>query len=325
MELQEYLDTYNSREEAAVMGHISQMHRRQCGHHASLVESEEKQLELCQRLYKLHFQLLLLFQSYCKLIGQVHAVSSVPELPELGGAVQAIWSCLKNQEFTKAVRYIQERGVWGRDPEWAASTAATPVPGDRDRPSPTRSGGQSSHGDTGPRPPPAGRRHRPAHGALITPLTSAPGPGGDPRTHSRPHPLVTGHGTPILSQISHVPNTYRYARDPPPPVPAHGSGAAGPVRHHTAPLPPPQPSLSHHPTRAPAPTFPPAPPAPGTLPFPPPEPPGVGVLICRRPVSRGPPIREPCPSLNRGERLDALGPRRHRHPMLRPGPPPGLP
>ena len=41
-----------------------------------------QQLELCQRLYKLHFQLLLLFQSYCKLIGQVHAVSSVPEVRE---------------------------------------------------------------------------------------------------------------------------------------------------------------------------------------------------------------------------------------------------
>lgn len=39
-----------------------------------------QQLELCQRLYKLHFQLLLLFQSYCSLIGQVHAISSVPEV-----------------------------------------------------------------------------------------------------------------------------------------------------------------------------------------------------------------------------------------------------
>uniref|UniRef100_A0A671L908 Protein furry homolog n=1 Tax=Sinocyclocheilus anshuiensis TaxID=1608454 RepID=A0A671L908_9TELE len=35
-----------------------------------------QQLELCQRLYKLHFQLLLLFQSYCKLIGQVHTINS---------------------------------------------------------------------------------------------------------------------------------------------------------------------------------------------------------------------------------------------------------
>uniref|UniRef100_A0A8C7U683 Furry homolog a (Drosophila) n=1 Tax=Oncorhynchus mykiss TaxID=8022 RepID=A0A8C7U683_ONCMY len=61
LELQEYLDTYNSRKEAAIA-----------------------QLELCQRLYKLHFQLLLLFQSYCKLIGQVHFISSVPEVRLLG-------------------------------------------------------------------------------------------------------------------------------------------------------------------------------------------------------------------------------------------------
>uniref|UniRef100_A0A8C3EIJ6 FRY microtubule binding protein n=1 Tax=Corvus moneduloides TaxID=1196302 RepID=A0A8C3EIJ6_CORMO len=57
LELQEYLDTYNNRKEATL-----------------------SQLELCQRLYKLHFQLLLLFQSYCKLIGQVHEVSSMPEV-----------------------------------------------------------------------------------------------------------------------------------------------------------------------------------------------------------------------------------------------------
>ncbi|TNN54716.1 Protein furry [Liparis tanakae] len=114
------------------------------------VELEDgEQLELCQRLYKLHFQLLLLFQSYCSLIGQVHAVSSVPEtslqaaeaavasdlehkhlahtrshatlvaamvVPSFTtseAAVQAILECLKNHEFTKAVRYIQEcRRLW---------------------------------------------------------------------------------------------------------------------------------------------------------------------------------------------------------------------
>lgn len=43
-----------------------------------------QQLELCQRLYKLHFQLLLLFQSYCSLIGQVQTVSSVPEVSPAG-------------------------------------------------------------------------------------------------------------------------------------------------------------------------------------------------------------------------------------------------
>uniref|UniRef100_A0A670YCS4 FRY microtubule binding protein n=1 Tax=Pseudonaja textilis TaxID=8673 RepID=A0A670YCS4_PSETE len=61
LELQEYLDTYNNRKEATLS--------------VSMI-----QLELCQRLYKLHFQLLLLFQSYCKLIGQVHEVSTMPEV-----------------------------------------------------------------------------------------------------------------------------------------------------------------------------------------------------------------------------------------------------
>uniref|UniRef100_A0A669QZE1 FRY microtubule binding protein n=1 Tax=Phasianus colchicus TaxID=9054 RepID=A0A669QZE1_PHACC len=66
LELQEYLDTYNNRKEAT----LSVWWIVLCA----------IQLELCQRLYKLHFQLLLLFQSYCKLIGQVHEVSSMPEV-----------------------------------------------------------------------------------------------------------------------------------------------------------------------------------------------------------------------------------------------------
>uniref|UniRef100_A0A8C3I6Q6 FRY microtubule binding protein n=1 Tax=Chrysemys picta bellii TaxID=8478 RepID=A0A8C3I6Q6_CHRPI len=67
LELQEYLDTYNNRKEATLS--VSEISMLYC-----------PQLELCQRLYKLHFQLLLLFQSYCKLIGQVHEVSSMPEV-----------------------------------------------------------------------------------------------------------------------------------------------------------------------------------------------------------------------------------------------------
>ncbi|KAM6985914.1 protein furry homolog [Aplochiton taeniatus] len=177
LELQEYLDTYSTREEAAVswLRNCKDTFPRCPGDGVITCQpgdSEEKQmeslaqLELCQRLYKLHFQLLLLFQSYCKLIGQVHAISSVPELlnmsreltdlktslqaaevavasdlehthlqghsscpahpaaqasaaqasaalavpnfPSSEAAVQAILGCLKNQEFTKAVRYIQE-------------------------------------------------------------------------------------------------------------------------------------------------------------------------------------------------------------------------
>uniref|UniRef100_A0A665WGD4 Furry homolog b (Drosophila) n=1 Tax=Echeneis naucrates TaxID=173247 RepID=A0A665WGD4_ECHNA len=147
LELQEYLDTYNTKEEAAVswLRNCKDTFPRCPGDSVVTCQpgdSEEKQLELCQRLYKLHFQLLLLFQSYCSLIGQVHAISSVPELlnmsreltclktslqaaeaavasdlehnfPTSEAAVQAILECLKNHEFTKAVRYIQEcRRQW---------------------------------------------------------------------------------------------------------------------------------------------------------------------------------------------------------------------
>uniref|UniRef100_A0A3P9P1U0 FRY microtubule binding protein n=1 Tax=Poecilia reticulata TaxID=8081 RepID=A0A3P9P1U0_POERE len=168
LELQEYLDTYNSREDAAVSWlrnckdtfprcPVENVVTCQPG------DSEEKQmeslaqLELCQRLYKLHFQLLLLFQSYCSLIGQVHAISSVPELlnmsreltdlksslqaaeaalaamvvpdfPTSEVAVQAILECLRSHEFTKAVCYIQEcrrqwpSGVFGGSSETEVQT-----------------------------------------------------------------------------------------------------------------------------------------------------------------------------------------------------------
>lgn len=110
------------------------------------------QLELCQRLYKLHFQLLLLFQSYCKLIDQVHAISCIPELSNMSrelshlksnlrlaatalttrepaedfrsepsfcsseAAVQAILEGLKNNEFATALQHIREcRTMWPND------------------------------------------------------------------------------------------------------------------------------------------------------------------------------------------------------------------
>ncbi|XP_061557909.1 protein furry homolog isoform X2 [Phycodurus eques] len=188
LELQEYLDTYNTREDAAVTWLRSCKDTFPRCPSDSVVtcqpgDSEEKQmeslaqLELCQRLYKLHFQLLLLFQSYCSLIGQVHAISSVPELlnmsrelselraslqaaeaavasnlehehsahslhahaahmaamvvpsfPSSEAAVKAILECLRNQEFTKAVRYIQEcrrrwpHGVFGGGSEREVQT-----------------------------------------------------------------------------------------------------------------------------------------------------------------------------------------------------------
>ncbi|XP_076833459.1 protein furry homolog isoform X6 [Brachyhypopomus gauderio] len=159
LELQEYLDTYNNRKEAAVSWLRNCKATFPKGSGDGVItyppaEIEDKQLELCQRLYKLHFQLLLLFQSYCKLIGQVHAVSAVPELQNMSkelndlkenlgvaaasvageqaaqgrspasgpsfssseAAVQAVLESLKNHEFPTAIRYIQEcRRMWPSD------------------------------------------------------------------------------------------------------------------------------------------------------------------------------------------------------------------
>uniref|UniRef100_A0A671Y3P9 FRY microtubule binding protein n=1 Tax=Sparus aurata TaxID=8175 RepID=A0A671Y3P9_SPAAU len=159
LELQEYLDTYNNRKEAALcwLSNCKATFPRSPG--GTVITSQPQmeslaQLELCQRLYKLHFQLLLLFQSYCKLIEQVHAISSIPELTNMSRelnelksnlrvaaasvtndeiaaresscseptfsssevAVQAILECLKNNEFLTAVRYIREcRTTWPSD------------------------------------------------------------------------------------------------------------------------------------------------------------------------------------------------------------------
>ncbi|XP_038150293.1 protein furry homolog isoform X4 [Cyprinodon tularosa] len=158
LELQEYLDTYNNRKEAAItwLNSCKATFPRTAGVPVKCQpgEHEEKQLELCQRLYKLHFQLLLLFQSYCKLIDQIHAINSVPELTSMSrelnelkrnlteaavsatndnistfdtscsetimssseAAVQAILESLKSNEFLKSITYIREcRTLWPND------------------------------------------------------------------------------------------------------------------------------------------------------------------------------------------------------------------
>uniref|UniRef100_A0A3B4CJS6 Furry homolog b (Drosophila) n=1 Tax=Pygocentrus nattereri TaxID=42514 RepID=A0A3B4CJS6_PYGNA len=158
LELQEYLDTYINREEAAVswLQNCKATFPR-CPDDGVITcqpgDTEEKQLELCQRLYKLHFQLLLLFQCYCKLIMKVGSISSVPELlnmsRELGelkvslklaatgaagdqdlhqrpgaqpsfstseAAVQAVLECLRNSHYATAVRHIRQcRRLWPND------------------------------------------------------------------------------------------------------------------------------------------------------------------------------------------------------------------
>ncbi|XP_074842355.1 protein furry homolog isoform X7 [Carettochelys insculpta] len=164
LELQEYLDTYNNRKEATLSWLANCKATFAGGSQDGVItcqpgDSEEKQmeslaqLELCQRLYKLHFQLLLLFQSYCKLIGQVHEVSSMPELLNMSrelselkknlkdataaiatdplnmeaalseptfssteAAIQSMLECLKNNELGKALLQIREcRNLWPND------------------------------------------------------------------------------------------------------------------------------------------------------------------------------------------------------------------
>ncbi|XP_060903002.1 protein furry homolog isoform X4 [Labrus mixtus] len=164
LELQEYLDTYNNRKEAALswLSNCKATFPRsaegkvitcQPAEHEDKQMESLAQLELCQRLYKLHFQLLLLFQSYCKLIEQVHAISSIPELTNMSRelnelksslrgaaasvtddeiaacescseptfstsetAVQAILESLRNNEFQTAIRNIREcRTMWPND------------------------------------------------------------------------------------------------------------------------------------------------------------------------------------------------------------------
>ncbi|EMP30059.1 Protein furry like protein [Chelonia mydas] len=159
LELQEYLDTYNNRKEATLSWLANCKATFAGGSQDGVItcqpgDSEEKQLELCQRLYKLHFQLLLLFQSYCKLIGQVHEVSSMPELLNMSrelselkknlkdataviaadpvnmeaalseptfssteAAIQSMLECLKNNELGKALLQIREcrQSLWPND------------------------------------------------------------------------------------------------------------------------------------------------------------------------------------------------------------------
>uniref|UniRef100_A0A674IXH6 FRY microtubule binding protein n=1 Tax=Terrapene triunguis TaxID=2587831 RepID=A0A674IXH6_9SAUR len=158
LELQEYLDTYNNRKEATLSWLANCKATFAGGSQDGVItcqpgDSEEKQLELCQRLYKLHFQLLLLFQSYCKLIGQVHEVSSMPELLNMSrelselkknlkdataaiaadplnmeaalseptfssteAAIQSMLECLKSNELGKALLQIREcRSLWPND------------------------------------------------------------------------------------------------------------------------------------------------------------------------------------------------------------------
>uniref|UniRef100_A0A671NVH4 Protein furry homolog n=1 Tax=Sinocyclocheilus anshuiensis TaxID=1608454 RepID=A0A671NVH4_9TELE len=128
LELQEYLDTYNTREEAVVswLQNCKATFPRYPDDGVITCQpgdSEEKQLELCQRLYKLHFQLLLLFESYCKLIGQVNTISSVPELWNMSRELSDLKNCLRLAEASLAGD-LEDRQRHGSQPIFPSSEAA---------------------------------------------------------------------------------------------------------------------------------------------------------------------------------------------------------
>nr|XP_012384973.2 protein furry homolog-like isoform X4 [Dasypus novemcinctus] len=98
LELQEHLDTYNAKKEAAeqwldnckkTFGAKEEIYR---------MNTDAQELELCRRLYKLHFQLLLLFQAYQKLISQVNTIKNEAEVINMSEELAQLESILKEAE-----------------------------------------------------------------------------------------------------------------------------------------------------------------------------------------------------------------------------------
>ncbi|PKK30720.1 FRY-like, transcript variant X6 [Columba livia] len=98
LELQEHLDTYNVKREAAEqwLEDCKRTFGTDDGIHGTNTDAQE--LELCRRLYKLHFQLLLLFQAYCKLISQVKTINKEAEVINMSDELALLESCLKEAE-----------------------------------------------------------------------------------------------------------------------------------------------------------------------------------------------------------------------------------
>jgi len=104
LELQEHLDTYNAKREAAeqwldnckrTFGAKEDLYRINTDAQQMEILAE---LELCRRLYKLHFQLLLLFQAYCKLIGQVNTIKNEAEVINMSEELAQLENILKEAE-----------------------------------------------------------------------------------------------------------------------------------------------------------------------------------------------------------------------------------
>uniref|UniRef100_A0A8V5FUA8 Protein furry homolog-like n=1 Tax=Melopsittacus undulatus TaxID=13146 RepID=A0A8V5FUA8_MELUD len=104
LELQEHLDTYNVKREAAEqwLEDCKRTFGTDDGIYGTNTDAQQMEilaeLELCRRLYKLHFQLLLLFQAYCKLISQVKTIKKEAEVINMSDELALLESCLKEAE-----------------------------------------------------------------------------------------------------------------------------------------------------------------------------------------------------------------------------------
>ncbi|XP_034439639.1 protein furry homolog-like isoform X15 [Hippoglossus hippoglossus] len=97
LELQEHLDTYNAKREAAELW-LDNCRKTFGDKDDQRPNTHAQELELCRRLYKLHFQLLLLFQAYCKLISRVDTIKREAEVTNMSEELTILESCLKEAE-----------------------------------------------------------------------------------------------------------------------------------------------------------------------------------------------------------------------------------
>ncbi|TRY82982.1 hypothetical protein DNTS_026632 [Danionella cerebrum] len=111
LELQEHLDTYNSKREAAEQW--LENCRKTFGDKDSnqRPSNPAQELELCRRLYKLHFQLLLLFQAYCKLTSRVDTIKREAEVTNMSDELAELESCLKEAESVSDEQDMSEYEV----------------------------------------------------------------------------------------------------------------------------------------------------------------------------------------------------------------------
>lgn len=98
LELQEHLDTYNAKREAAEQWLDNCKRTFGAKEDVYRINTDAQGLELCRRLYKLHFQLLLLFQAYCKLINQVNTIKNEAEVINMSEELAQLENILKEAE-----------------------------------------------------------------------------------------------------------------------------------------------------------------------------------------------------------------------------------